>query len=107
MMAVALVVSGCLSVAAMLRHESLVFWALCLLEGCVGAYFPAMAYLKSEAVEDGVRGRIYSILRFPLNVFVVVAHSLDEEGDAHRNHVFLVCAGLLLIAFLVLRRQYK
>ncbi|KAK8061387.1 hypothetical protein PG994_007753 [Apiospora phragmitis] len=105
LMTVTLVVASCLSLAAMLQHERLLFWALCLLEGCIGAYFPSMAHLKSELIEDGIRGRVYSILRFPLNVFVVVAHSLDVEGDAHRNHVFLTCASLLLVAFLVSRRH--
>jgi hypothetical protein len=79
-MTVTLIVSCCLSLAVMLENERMLFWALCLLEGCIGAYFPSMAYLKSEMIEDGVRGRVYSILRFPLNVFVVVAHSIDEEG---------------------------
>jgi len=97
-------VSCCLSVAVMARSEWLLFWTLCLIEGCIGAYFPSMAYLKSELIEDGIRGTIYSILRFPLNVFVVVAHSLDEEGDAHRNHVFMSCAALLLVAFLAMQR---
>ncbi|KAH8678024.1 major facilitator superfamily domain-containing protein [Xylariales sp. PMI_506] len=103
---VTLIVSACLLFAAVLQNEILLFWAFCLLEGCVGAYFPSMAFLKSEMIEDGVRGRVYSILRFPLNVFVVVTHSLDEEGDAHRNHVFLVCATLLLGAYIMSRRQF-
>ncbi|KAH7025675.1 major facilitator superfamily transporter [Microdochium trichocladiopsis] len=98
------VVSCCLSIAVMAKSEWLLFWTLCLIEGCIGAYFPSMAYLKSEFIEDGIRGTIYSILRFPLNVFVVVAHSLDVEGDAHRNHVFLTCAGLLLVAFLMTQK---
>lgn len=87
LMTVTLVVACCLSLAAMLQHERLLFWALCLLEGCIGAYFPSMAHLKSELIEDGIRGRVYSILRFPLNVFVVVAHSLDVEGKSlcHTN----------------------
>lgn len=80
LMAVTLVVSCCLSTAAVVQNERLVFWAFCLLEGCVGAYFPSMAFQKSEVVEDGIRGRVYSILRFPLNAMVVVVHSLDEEG---------------------------
>ncbi|KAI0173944.1 major facilitator superfamily transporter [Pestalotiopsis sp. NC0098] len=107
LMTVTLLVSCCLSFSAVAQNEHLLFWALCLLEGCVGAYFPSMASLKSELIDDGIRGRVYSILRFPLNVFVVVAHSLDEEGDAHRNHVFLVCAALLLVAFLAARRQFS
>jgi MFS transporter, MFS domain-containing protein family, molybdate-anion transporter len=79
-MAVTLLVSCCLSIAAVVQNERLLFWTLCLLEGCIGAYFPSMAFLKSQMIEDGVRGHVYSILRFPLNLFVVVAHSLDEEG---------------------------
>lgn len=77
---VTLLVSCCQGLAVILRDEKLMFWVFCLIEGCIGAYFPTMACLKSELVEDGIRGRVYSILRFPLNVFVVVAHSLDEEG---------------------------
>jgi len=74
-------VSACLSAAvAAAGREWLLFWAFCVVEACIGAYFPSMGLLKSEAVEDGVRGRVYSVMRFPLNVFVVVAHGLDEEG---------------------------
>ncbi|RYP78778.1 hypothetical protein DL770_006837 [Monosporascus sp. CRB-9-2] len=105
-MAVTLVASCCLSLGAVLQTESLLFWALCLFEVCVGAYLPSMAYLKSEVVEDGVRGRMYNLLRFPINVFVLVAYGLDEEGDAQRNRVFFVCSGLLLVAFLVARRNF-
>ena len=80
-----LLASACLSAATLFADERLLFWALCVFEACVGAYFPSMSYLKSEMVDDGVRGRVYSILRFPLNVFVVVAHSLDEEGELPRS----------------------
>lgn len=80
LMLVVLIVSCCLSGAVMLDNEKLLFWALCMIEASIGAYFPSMSFLKSQVVEDGVRGRVYSLLRLPLNVFVVVAHSLDEEG---------------------------
>ncbi|KAL8295896.1 hypothetical protein RB597_009062 [Gaeumannomyces tritici] len=74
-------VSACLSAAVVAAgREWLLFWVFCVVEACVGAYFPSMGLLKSEAVEDGVRGRVYSVMRFPLNAFVVVAHALDEEG---------------------------
>ncbi len=75
-----LVASACFSAAAVLRAERLLFWVLCVVEACIGVYFPSMSLLKSELVEDGVRGSVYSILRFPLNAFVVVVHSLDAEG---------------------------
>jgi MFS transporter, MFS domain-containing protein family, molybdate-anion transporter len=80
---------------------------MCLIEVCVGAYFPSMSFLKSEVVDDGIRGRVYSILRFPLNVYVVVTHALDEEGDGHRNRVFMTSAFLLMVAFFVVRRGFR
>ncbi|GJN81499.1 hypothetical protein PLIIFM63780_005033 [Purpureocillium lilacinum] len=75
-----LVASACFSGAAYFENESLIFWSFCVLESCFGAYFPAMAALKSQVVEDDIRGSVYSSLRLPLNLFVVVAHSLDCEG---------------------------
>lgn len=72
--------SCCLLSTVLLKNEMLIFWAFCVLEACIGAYFPSMAFVKGRVVEDGVRGKVYGILRLPLNVFVVVAHSLAEEG---------------------------
>lgn len=107
LLSVILTVSICLSGAVLLEDERLLFWVMCLLELCIGAYYPSMSFLKSEVVEDGVRGRVYSILRFPLNVLVVITHSLDEEGDAHRNHVFMTLAAFLLLAFFVVKRCFS
>ncbi|KXH35742.1 major facilitator superfamily transporter [Colletotrichum nymphaeae SA-01] len=106
LMLVVLVVSCCLSGAVVLDNEKLLFWALCMVEASIGAYFPSMSFLKSQVVEDGVRGRVYSLLRLPLNVFVVVAHSLDEEGDGHRNAVFMTCAALLMMSFFIVKRNF-
>lgn len=105
LMSVTLVASACLSAAVILDNEMFLFWALCAIEMSIGAYFPSMSFLKSEVIEDGVRGRVYSILRFPLNVFVVVVHSLDQEGDEHRNRVFMMLAALLMLAFFVVKRN--
>lgn len=80
LLAVVVIVSGCLGIVANVRDERVLFLLLCLIEGCIGVYFPAMASLKSQLVDDDIRGRVYSVLRAPLNVFVVVAHCLDEEG---------------------------
>ncbi|KAK2020477.1 hypothetical protein LX32DRAFT_647353 [Colletotrichum zoysiae] len=107
LMLVVLVVSCCLSAAVLVESEMFLFWALCMVEASIGAYFPSMSFLKSQVVEDGVRGRIYSLLRLPLNVFVVVAHSLDEEGDGHRNSVFLTCATLLMVSFFIIKRNFE
>ncbi|KAG7138298.1 Molybdate-anion transporter like protein [Verticillium longisporum] len=107
LMMTVLATSCCLSAAVLLENEQVLFWTLCVVEMCIGAYFPSMSYLKSEVVEDGVRGRVYSILRLPLNLFVVVAHSLDQEGDGHRNHVFLTCAALLMLSFFIVKRSFS
>ncbi|KAG9960944.1 major facilitator superfamily domain-containing protein, partial [Aureobasidium melanogenum] len=96
--------SICFLSSILLKSEALVFWAFCLFEVCVGAYFPSMASLKGKLIQDGSRGRIYGILRLPLNLFVITAHSLAEEGDRHRNNVFLTCGGLLIITFIVVQR---
>ncbi|KAK4031348.1 major facilitator superfamily transporter [Parachaetomium inaequale] len=105
LMATLLIVSCCLSAAVLLlEHEMGAFWAICLIELCIGIYFPSMELLKSEVIEDGVRGTAYSVMRVPLNVFVVAAHAMDQEGDEHRKHVFLTCAVLLMVAFGVLKR---
>lgn len=62
-------------------REDLVFWAFCIVELCVGLYFPSMNFLKGNIIEDGARGKVYSLIRLPLNAFVVIAHSLAEEGE--------------------------
>ncbi|KAL7923422.1 hypothetical protein ACQKWADRAFT_320090 [Trichoderma austrokoningii] len=74
--------SAAFAVSTMLDHEHLLFWAFCVIEGCVGAYFPRMALIKSNVVDDSVRGGVYSTLRLPLNVFVVVVHGLDRDGTS-------------------------
>ncbi|KAK6006121.1 hypothetical protein QM012_006531 [Aureobasidium pullulans] len=97
--------SICFLSSISLKSEALVFWAFCLFEMCVGAYFPSMASLKGKLIQDGSRGRIYGILRLPLNLFVITAHSLAEEGDRHRNNVFLTCGGLLILTFVFVQRH--
>lgn len=74
------IASSCLFLSILSPDERLTFWAFCLFEGCIGVYFPCMAVLKGKVVGDEVRGMVYGMLRLPLNVFVVVTHSLAEEG---------------------------
>ncbi|RCI08624.1 hypothetical protein L249_4711 [Ophiocordyceps polyrhachis-furcata BCC 54312] len=73
--------SGSLSCAVLFEDERKVFWAFCVLEATIGAYFPAMGFLKSEFVDDNMRGHVYGALRLPLNLFVLMAHMLDREGS--------------------------
>ncbi|KAI7106218.1 DUF791-domain-containing protein [Hortaea werneckii] len=84
--------------------ETGVFWAFALFEICVGMYFPAMSKLKSEVVEERVRGKVYGMMRVPLNLFVVLALGSTKEGDAYRDTMFRTAGTLLLIAFVVIAR---
>ena len=71
-----------LSAIVLMSREHLVFWAFCVVELCVGMYFPSMNFLKSNIVEDSSRAMIYSFIRLPLSTFVVVAHAFAEEGTS-------------------------
>ncbi|KAL7622379.1 hypothetical protein AAE478_007883 [Parahypoxylon ruwenzoriense] len=80
------------------KTEDATFWLFCLFEACVGMYWPCMGYLKGRLVEDEARAKVYSILRIPLNIFVVV--SLFLAGDSKRfNKVFSACSMLLTASF--------
>lgn len=96
------IAGACLALllTVLLKIEHICFWAFCAFEACVGIYYPSMAAQRAVIVDDGIRAKIYSILRIPLNVFVVVALLVTVEGDAHRDKMFLICAGLLLLASL-------
>ena len=86
------------------KAESITFWSFALFEICVGIYFPTMSRLKSEIVEDAVRGKVYGLMRLPLNVFVVVALGTTRGGDAHRSKIFTVTGALMLCAFWIVQR---
>jgi hypothetical protein len=99
MLATAIVGSSIsLLVTVFAKSEVITLWCFCVFEMCVGVYYPGMGYQKGQLIDDGVRAKIYGLMRIPLNVFVVVALSLTTEGDAHRDRVFLFCGGLLLAA---------
>lgn len=104
------------------RAEALTFWSFALFEACVGLYFPTMGRLKSELVDDATRGKVYALMRLPLNVFVVLALGMTQEGksplsereprgnadmvagDGHRDKIFTATGGLLLAAYFGVQR---
>jgi len=98
--------SSCLLLTVIFRREAATFWSFCLFELCVGVYFPSMGLLKGQIVGDADRGKVYGLLRFPLNVFVVMSLGLTREGDAHRDNVFMACGALLLIGMIVVNRSF-
>lgn len=89
--------SSALLIPILSSSEITTFWSFCVFEACVGMYWPSVGYLKGRFIEDGIRARIYGMLRIPLNIFVVVALSCVKEGDAYRNIVFVTCSGLLVL----------
>ncbi|KAH8601190.1 hypothetical protein B0O99DRAFT_736423 [Bisporella sp. PMI_857] len=88
--------SSSLLIPILTSSQPITFWAFCVFEACVGMYWPSLGYLKGRYIEDGMRARVYGILRVPLNVFVVVALSLIKEGPEYRNTVFMACSGMLV-----------
>lgn len=78
-----------------MKDEAMTFWSFCVFEACVGVYWPSVGYLKGRFVDDGIRARVYGMLRIPLNAFVVIALSLIKEGPEYRNLVFMCCSGML------------
>jgi hypothetical protein len=89
--------SSSLLIPIVSTSETITFWSFCVFEMCVGMYWPSVGYLKGRIVEDGIRARVYGMLRIPLNIFVVVALGLVQEGEGYRNAVFTVCSGLLVV----------
>lgn len=64
----------------LLRDELSRFWAFCIFEICVGLYYPSMTYLKSRLVQEERRGRVYGLMRVPLNLFTVFCLTTVSEG---------------------------
>lgn len=54
-------------------------WAFCLVELCVGIYFPRMNFLKSKNIVDNSRANVKSVMRMPLSTFVELAHCLPKK----------------------------
>lgn len=74
------VASACFIIPVLFHNEALTFWCFCMFEICCGIYFPSVAHLKERIIEDRVRAKVYSLLRIPLNLFVVMGLVLTKEG---------------------------
>lgn len=117
------VAASALLVVVLVQGELARFWALCVFEYCLGLYFPSMGFLKGNVIGDEHRGKIYGLMRLPLNVFVVASLGSVKEGkcnlrcrpsrlletdadivlgDAFRDQTFMICSTFILAAtFLV------
>jgi len=68
------------------------FWAFCVFEACVGAYYPVMGMLRGALVPNEVRATLSSLFRVPLNIFVTGALVTGISSARH-----LVFAGSTLL----------
>lgn len=66
----------------LIREEAIIFWCFCIFELCIGIYYPTMGNLKEKIVDDGVRAKVYGVLRVPLNIFVVIGLGLTQDGKS-------------------------
>jgi len=76
-----MVAACCFLIPVLIRNEAITFWCFCVFEMCCGIFFPTMGNLKEKIVDDGVRAKVYGVLRVPLNVFVVVGLGLTKDGE--------------------------
>lgn len=114
------VASACFFIPGHFRDERVTLWCFCVFELCCGIYYPVMASIKGNLIDDSSRASVYTVLRIPLNAFVVLALSTTKEGmqilcpgietslttsgESHRDAVFTTCSGLLLVAALVVHK---
>merc|ERR1712159_502834 len=63
--------SGALAAASRLSSIGTTLASFYIFEACVGIYFPAIGTLRSKYIPDSHRGVIMSMIRVPLNIFVV------------------------------------
>ncbi|KAJ4384478.1 hypothetical protein N0V86_000077 [Didymella sp. IMI 355093] len=98
------IASACFFVPGHFRDERVTLWCFCVFELCCGVYYPVMASIKGKLIDDSSRASVYTVLRVPLNAFVVLALSTTKEGESHRDAVFTTCSGLLLVAALVVHK---
>ncbi|TRM63397.1 hypothetical protein BD626DRAFT_431137 [Schizophyllum amplum] len=75
------------------------FWAFCALEACVGMYYPVQGMLRGSLIQDDVRATLSSLIRVPLNVFVVV--SLVAGASSARYAVLTASAVALAFSSLM------
>jgi len=79
------------------KSEQSTFWIFCLFEATVGMYWPCTGYLKGKLIDDGMRAQVYSILRIPLNLFVVLVLLYTGDGETF-SPVFSLCSKLLFVS---------
>ena len=84
-------------------------FAFLLFEVCVGAFFPAMAVLRSKVLPSAGLSTIMNIFRVPLNIIVVSGTKATDLWTS--DNVFLLCfachAAALFCQFLMINAAAK
>ncbi|KAJ8125557.1 hypothetical protein O1611_g8082 [Lasiodiplodia mahajangana] len=80
------------------KTEAGAFWLFCLLEACRGMFGPSVGYLKAKLVNDDARATVYSAIRTPFNILVIIS-LLVAKDNTNINGVFTTCSLMLTAAF--------
>ncbi|KAJ7275665.1 hypothetical protein C8J57DRAFT_1177338 [Mycena rebaudengoi] len=84
-----------LAVSVTQHDERARFWAFCVFEACVGAYYPVQGMLRGSLIANEHRATLGALFRVPLNIFVVVSLLTGVAGA--RGAV--LSASALMLAF--------
>jgi len=98
LIAVLLVANVCfIKLAGSSKSETTAFWLFCVLEACAGIYGPCVGYLKAVLVDNHARTSVYSLMRLPLNIVVIIS-LLTTKDNNNINGVFSSCSLMLTMA---------
>ncbi|KAI8945889.1 DUF791-domain-containing protein [Xylaria longipes] len=92
------VATFCFAKLAGAKREAGTFWLFCLLQACIGMFTPCVGYLKGRLIDDDARATVYSVMRIPCNILVIVS-LLVSKDNSNIDGVFTTCS-LMLIASL-------
>jgi len=91
-----LVAAAALVTSAISTTLAVRFWAFCVFEMTVGAYFPTLGTLRGFLIPDESRGSFSALFRVPLNVLVTI--SLLTGAEHHKDLVILASVAMLGLA---------
>ncbi|KAI0548010.1 hypothetical protein F4679DRAFT_336800 [Xylaria curta] len=89
------VAAFCFARLAGAKNEAGTFWLFCLLQACIGIFTPCVGYLKARLIEDDARATVYSVMRIPFNILVIVS-LLVAKDNSNIDGVFTTCALMLM-----------
>ncbi|KAI1427878.1 hypothetical protein F5Y12DRAFT_123584 [Xylaria sp. FL1777] len=98
LISILLLANFCFIKLAGAKTETSAFWLFCLFEVCIGMYAPCIGYMKGTLIDDDARATVYSIMRIPLNILVVVS-LLAAKDNNNIGGVFTTCSLMLTASF--------